>query len=62
MELVLVLGLTKIVTEQENWLAVWEIRLLELEVQDRQAQKIGESAFEKKKYCINFFCIGGFCI
>ena len=29
-------------------------------MQDRQAQKIGESAFEKEK--LYFFCIVGFCI
>ena len=33
---------------------------MEPETQDRQAQKIGESAFEQKEF--NFFCISGFCI
>ena len=47
--LVLVAGQTRIVKEQKNWLVVWEIGLLKVEVQHRQAQKIEESAFKRKK-------------
>ena len=35
--------------EQGNSLEVWEIGILEVEVQHRQAQNIGESALEKEK-------------
>ena len=47
MVLVLVVGLTRIVSKQQNWQAICEIGLLEAEMPHKQAQKIGESVLEK---------------